>query len=1044
MIKILKASAGSGKTWNLARQYIRLLLEKRDAFSYRHILAVTFTNKATDEMKDRILVELHKLAKNPCKSDYYADFVPSVFPDAESLSEAAGSLLCNILHDYSAFSISTIDRFFQQTLKSFAREIGQFSSYSIELDKGSLVKESVDRLLDSLTDAKEHSRSLEWMTRKTMSQLEQGEGYKLDYTLKKIADRFNSEEFRVAVEESGIDERSLYSDDRLQMLEGACEKIMADYVAGVTAAAEYVFRCFDDAGINPEDTSRHFMSSNLKKYLALEAGSPVPAPTESFRRNAMDVSCWFAKAKKYLESHVTSELEDAVASFFGHFEVEYKVYNTAIMLRNQVYGFAVANDLYEGFKAILKEKNVLTIDQTNKILRNIIDGSDTPFIYEKLGVRYDHFLLDEFQDTSLVQWDNFRPLLENSVAGGNANLIVGDVKQSIYRWRQSDWDLLENQVAASFPDSTDVSSLDTNYRSCAEVVEFNNGYFAAAAEYLDRRFGKGETVGSIYSDVEQKVNRKGHGMVDVRFCSDEEYYENILAAVRGAVDKGYRLGDITVLVRLNKEGGNIAQFLIENGVPVVSDDSLRISSSLTVRRLVSLLAGIDNPEDSMAHHLADSLGVVVPSQWHSLVDLCEEVLRRLADADKASFDAETLYIQSFMDLLLDYVATEGNSLRGFLKRWAEDKSNISSPKSHDAVRIMTVHKSKGLDFPYVIFPSLDSVEFYSFTDRWSQPDVEGTGLENVADGVYDVCLSGKSVDTLFESRYKEEQLMQYVDNINILYVAYTRASHAMTIISRMPSGVELIDEGYLGDPELFTGFAQWTFAYLASQGDKLGFRREADEEKGCVTFVKGELPVIEHKDERMADVMATSFCSWPLNPSADMDSETDVCERGRLKFSADALDFFSQDGETGVEASNRIKGVVLHDILARVTVPADLDKSVRKAVLNGELTESQGQEAYAILSMRISEAAERGWFPTKDAVVYNESELIDTDGNIRRPDRVVISGEDVIVIDYKFGEPDPRYRSQVRRYVDIWRRMGYVRVSGMLWYVQTGEVVEVV
>lgn len=1044
MIKILKASAGSGKTWNLARQYIRLLLEKRDAFSYRHILAVTFTNKATDEMKDRILVELHKLAKNPCKSDYYADFVPSVFPDAESLSEAAGSLLCNILHDYSAFSISTIDRFFQQTLKSFAREIGQFSSYSIELDKGSLVKESVDRLLDSLTDAKEHSRSLEWMTRKTMSQLEQGEGYKLDYTLKKIADRFNSEEFRVAVEESGIDERSLYSDDRLQMLEGACEKIMADYVAGVTAAAEYVFRCFDDAGINPEDTSRHFMSSNLKKYLALEAGSPVPAPTESFRRNAMDVSCWFAKAKKYLESHVTSELEDAVASFFGHFEVEYKVYNTAIMLRNQVYGFAVANDLYEGFKAILKEKNVLTIDQTNKILRNIIDGSDTPFIYEKLGVRYDHFLLDEFQDTSLVQWDNFRPLLENSVAGGNANLIVGDVKQSIYRWRQSDWDLLENQVAASFPDSTDVSSLDTNYRSCAEVVEFNNGYFAAAAEYLDRRFGMGETVGSIYSDVEQKVNRQGHGMVDVRFCSDEEYYENILAAVRGAVDKGYRLGEITVLVRLNKEGGNIAQFLIENGVPVVSDDSLRISSSLTVRRLVSLLAGIDNPEDSMAHHLADSLGVVVPSQWHSLVDLCEEVLRRLADADKASFDAETLYIQSFMDLLLDYVATEGNSLRGFLKRWAEDKSNISSPKSHDAVRIMTVHKSKGLDFPYVIFPSLDSVEFYSFTDRWSQPDVEGTGLENVADGVYDVCLSGKSVDTLFESRYKEEQLMQYVDNINILYVAYTRASHAMTIISRMPSGVELIDEGYLGDPELFTGFAQWTFAYLASQGDKLGFRREADEEKGCVTFVKGELPVIEHKDERMADVMATSFCSWPLNPSADMDSETDVCERGRLKFSADALDFFSQDGETGVEASNRIKGVVLHDILSRVTVPADLDKSVRKAVLNGELTESQGQEAYALLSMRISEAAERGWFPTKDAVVYNESELIDTDGNIRRPDRVVISGEDVIVIDYKFGEPDPRYRSQVRRYVDIWRRMGYVRVSGMLWYVQTGEVVEVV
>lgn len=286
--------------------------------------------------------------------------------------------------------------------------------------------------------------------------------------------------------------------------------------------------------------------------------------------------------------------------------------------------------------------------------------------------------------------------------------------------------------------------------------------------------------------------------------------------------------------------------------------------------------------------------------------------------------------------------------------------------------------------------------------------------------------------------------MQYVDNINILYVAFTRASHAMTIISRMPSGVELADDGYSGDSNAFTGFAQWTFAYLASKGEKLGFKRSVDEENGSVSFVKGELPEIEHKDERMADVMVTSFCSWPLNPSADLDSETDVCERGRLKFSADALDFFSQDGETGVEASNRIKGVVLHDILSRVVVPADLEKSVKQAVLNGELTESQAEEACELLSMRISEVSDRGWFPTDGAVVYNESELIDTDGSIKRPDRVVVTDGEVIIVDYKFGEHDSRYASQVRRYADIWRRMGYVRVSGMLWYVHTGEVVEVV
>ena len=238
MIKVLKASAGSGKTWNLARQYIRLLLEKRDGYSYRHILAVTFTNKATDEMKDRILKELHRLSNDPCSSGYYRDFVPSLFPDAQALSEAAGTLLCNILHDYSAFAVSTIDRFFQQTLKSFAREIGQFSSYSIELDRNSLVRESVDRFLDSLTDSEEHVRSLEWMTRKTLAQLEDGDGYRLDYTLRKIADRFNSEEFRVAVEKAVVDKDALYSEEKLNMLDDGCRKIAEDYVSMVTSAVD--------------------------------------------------------------------------------------------------------------------------------------------------------------------------------------------------------------------------------------------------------------------------------------------------------------------------------------------------------------------------------------------------------------------------------------------------------------------------------------------------------------------------------------------------------------------------------------------------------------------------------------------------------------------------------------------------------------------------------------------------------------------------------------------------------------------------------------
>lgn len=1030
MIDILKASAGSGKTWNLARYYIRLMLESKDPFSYRHILAVTFTNKATDEMKERILRELHILAKRPSESDYFGDFVPSLLPDAQALAEASETLLCNILHDYSAFAVSTIDRFFQQTLRAFAREIGHFSSYAVELDKNSLVKESVDRLLDSLTDNSEHSRSLEWMTRKTLAQLEDGEGYKLDFTLKRIADRFNSEEFRIAVEKAGIDESALYSEERLNKLDEGCDNICESFTAMVVKAAELVFSMFEIAGLDPADTSSSFMEKTMRKYLFFAKGTVVPVPTDAFRRKAADVTTWFPKAKKYMEGLVTHELETAVADFLNLFGLEYKVYNTALLLKRQVYGFAVANDLYANYKALLEEKNVLTIDQTNNLLKNIIDGSDTPFVYEKLGVRYDHFLLDEFQDTSMVQWENFRPLIDNSRSENCDNLIVGDVKQSIYRWRHSDWELLEHHVQDDFRGYTDVKALDTNFRSAEGIVEFNNIYFAEAAKYLDGRIGGGsEVISGIYSDVRQKSYKKEEGMVEIAFCSEDAFYPRILEAVKTAVEKGFRLGEITILVRLNKEGGDIARYLIDNGIPVVSDDSLKVSSALTVRRLVSLLAGIENPEDSMSRHLASSLGITVPDSWHSLLDLCEDLLRRLAESDRETFDAEALYVQSFMDIVLDHVSTEGNSLRAFLKKWADDKTNISSPKSDDSVRIMTVHKSKGLDFPYVIFPSMQAVEFYSFDNRWSRPDVDGTSLEEVADGVYDVCLSGKSEETLFDKRYREEMLMQYIDNINVMYVALTRASSAMSLISPMQKDGEV------------TGFAGWTGNFMESSYVDMGFDKEELEGEGFV-YRKGALCPPRRKESPEADQIPTVFCSWPLNPDASGDPETDVCERGRLKFSADAIDFFSKEGAAGTSASNRIRGVVLHDILSRVVLPEDLRKAVTQSVLEGDLTAEEGQEVYELLSTRIEEVRDRGWFPPQKDAVMNEVSLIDTDGSIYRPDRVICDGGRVIVVDYKFGEHDRRYLRQVRKYAEIWKRMGWSDVSAVLWYVQQGDIVQ--
>ena len=293
--------------------------------------------------------------------------------------------------------------------------------------------------------------------------------------------------------------------------------------------------------------------------------------------------------------------------------------------------------------------------------------------------------------------------------------------------------------------------------------------------------------------------------------------------------------------------------------------------------------------------------------------------------------------------------------------------------------------------------------------------MQGTVLEDIADGVYDVYLSGRSEDTLFAGRYREEKLMQYIDNINVLYVALTRASHAMTIITPMPSEGEI------------KGFAQWTKAYMEAEGEKIGFRVEAED--GAVSYVKGNMPLPEADDEVSSCGMPVTFSSWP--------------QKGRLRLSADAVDFFSEDGHAGASASNRIRGVVLHDILSRVVLPEDLHESVRQAVLSGDLTEAEASEAESLLTMRIREAGDRGWFPAERESVMNEKDLFDVDGSISRPDRVVVKDRKVVIVDYKFGEHDGRYMRQLSRYRDIWKRMGYEDVSAVLWYVQTGEVVEV-
>lgn len=1048
MIEIIKASAGSGKTFTLAKKYIKLLLETEDRYAYRHILAVTFTNKATEEMKSRILKELHILATNPAASGYYKEFIPSSYPDDASLQKAAETVLCNILHDYSAFAVSTIDRFFQQTLKAFSREIGHFASYQIELDRSSLIAESVDRVLDSITGDKKDEKKLKWLTDNTIAQLEKGEGYRLDFALKNVALRLKNEEHRVLVERENIDESVIYSDAELQRLSDGCQKVCEDFFQLTKDAVSKVQQAFMNAGIDPSDTMRGFMAKGLDKYANLKDPGAIPLPTDSFRKNcSSEVEGWFAKTKAHLAAMVTPQIVSAVHDLMSLFDNEYKVYNTALLLKAQVYGFGIAHELQNEFEALLKEKNVLSLDDSNTILKNIIDGTETPFIYEKLGVRYENFLLDEFQDTSRVQWDNFRPLLKNSVDSNFYSLIVGDVKQSIYRFRDSDWKLLRDEAPSSFGRNVKSDTLVENWRSFGNIVRFNNSFFSKVAGVLDEKYGfdadKG-VIGNIYEDVQQKVKKDGEGCVRLTFCEHENELDAILESINRALDKGYSYKDIAVLVRVNKDGAQIAEHLISNNIRVVTDDSLLISSSLTVRRLVSLLSSIDNPDDSTAKYLAAHLEVEVPQSYSSIIDLCEDLLRKLRNFNQSVFDSEVLYVQSFMDRLRDYVEVNGNSLHAFLKDWEGNKDNISSPKVGDAVRIMTIHKSKGLDFRYVIVPYLEGVGLVKYEKKWCKPDVSGTALDGVAEGIYDVTLSGKSEHTLFAQHYKDEMLLQYVDNMNVVYVALTRAKECMEIIAEKPTGANM-DIAALDD------FSKILYWYANVHGPELGLVEEEkqedfeDEEAPQMqSFVYGAIGQAEQEadDDGMISMPAV-FNSWPLNPQDGVE-DAPVNERGRLKFNADASDFFNEEGSAGVDASQRIKGIVLHDILANVSVPDDLDAAVEAAVVAGTLPAEDAQQVKEMLNGCICSVEAEGWFPEDRSCVLNEMELIDTDGKIYRPDRVVRYGDKILIVDYKFGEHHRKYERQLKRYADLWTRMGYNVESAKLWYVFTGEIVAVV
>lgn len=931
MINIFKASAGSGKTHTLSKTYLELLLKADSKTAYRNILAVTFTNKATEEMKERILRDLAKEGK---------------------MNPRAREILINLLHDYGSFSVSTIDKFFQQALRAFSRELGSSGNYQIELDKASLTKEAMDRVLDDLTE--KDKDLLGWFTKQLETALDNGESIHLESSLYEMAEEFGD-----------VNEKFTYDKKKLTELKAKCKEIVDTFHKEVYENA----LCIDTAT----------WGKTAAKGLAQYAGAPTRYKDSVKAANATTLA--------KLAETAGCEAMYALMNPEGR---RWKEYRTARMVEKVIFTLGLAEEFYSKLAIIEEEKGVISLDESTNLLRDIIDGSDAPFIYEKLGVRFNHFLLDEFQDTSVVQWENFKPLLANSVSEGYSNIIVGDVKQSIYRWRNSDWNLLDKEIEENFKGKVEVITLKENWRSTQSIVNFNNGFFTFAAANLG--------LSQIYADVKQevKVEDSQQGCVTVDFCEDE--LEMIDGYIEQAVAAGAKMSDMAILLRTNSEGKKVAEHLLSKGYSVISDDSLDLKSSLIIRKIVSYLHSLCNNSDSLNTYLSESLEIDSEREYHSLIDLVDGVIKDLSETHPDEIKGQTLFIQSFMDDILEWTSIHGNDLRQYLKHWEESKIAISSPNDPNAIRITTVHKSKGLAFPIVIFPFAEKVGLFKEDTLWCHLDSDAEMGESF-DSIFPVVLGKSSGDSFFSESLKKEMEMQRIDNLNIFYVCLTRARKEMHIIAKNPPK-SLID-GKSSPNDL----SQLLYLYCEQNGYTFGSPYRWNE--------------TSKKEDSEIEEFDAEYETYGMNPEA--------CSK-RFVASSDAWDYFSEEG---IGQSKRLRGIEQHALLSKIRTSDDAPEVLRSI-------EPQTRE---LLLERISAHSE--WF-SPELKTLNEVAIIDSFGNTNRPDRVLVDEEGrVTVIDFKFGEEDEKYSGQVRRYMRLFREMGYGEVSGYIWYVPSDKIIQV-
>lgn len=1039
---IYDASAGSGKTYTLVKEYLKIILLSKKQDAYRNILAITFTNKAVHEMKSRVVESLSEFAKdNPSENalQLMQDINGETNLSLKTIQEKAKSIIKNLIHNYAAFDISTIDKFTHKVIRAFAHDLNLPITFDVSLDTENLLTEAVDAII---AQAGEDETLTNLLVNFTMEKTDDDKSWDVSREIMETGKLILNENNREEISHFNNKSIAEFVEIKNKLVE-FCKEIEAENISQATEALLLI----DKNGIDVKSFSggyfpKHLISIQEGKF---NTNNKTYHEFEDIKINKT------AKDGVIIES-IIPELLAILKSIYTKFEKK----NFYEAFLKNITPLSLMNTLSNKLQEIQKEQNILSIAEFNKLINEQIQNQPAPFIYERLGEKYKHFFIDEFQDTSEMQWQNLIPLIDNALSSEDLDgargslMIVGDPKQSIYRWRggkaEQFIELSKLQNPFVNPDK-ELFSLETNYRSYSQVIDFNNNFFG----FLASKFANEDYKDLYENHSHQKTNSKIGGYVNVSFIpkfdkleveenedleKNNLYLEATLNTILKVKNNGFNYKDIVILTRNKKPGTAIANHLIENGIPIVSSESLLLGASSEVQTCIYILRYLKNSNDleskaNFLYYLANNHQEKLPV--HDFIAKGMELKNELEfqkwlteiDVDfsfqnirkKALYEATEIiiskvipiekrnaYVQYFLDLILEHDLKKQSGISDFLFYWENnsEKLSIPSPEGNDAVRIMTIHKSKGLEFPVVIFPFAE--EDYSKGPRekiWINADEEMMGLPKVlVDKSSKVEGFGDEAAQIYNQK-KEEDLL---DNINVLYVALTRAEEQLYVISG------LVSENKEGN--LPNNMATFFIEFLGSE-----FKEEQLE------YEFGSKEKISTTKEVISNALTIPQLSETLNPK-------------NIKIAQRESVMWNTKQQKAIEYGN-----IIHEILAFVKTKNDIDLAITKAIENGLIILSQKEEVLSTISEIVNHKELTDYF-SEEHKVMNEQTIIQKQGNIVKPDRMSISKDNkVFLLDYKTGQHLPKHKNQLENYQKSIEDMGFEVEKKSLIYI--GEKIEV-